>query len=274
MIIKQIINNNVVTSEDFKGNEVILVGKGIGFNGKKGQPVDDSKVLKIFTLLDENEKQKALYVVEEIPYEVIAFGVKACSYIIECSSKKISRKLLIPLIDHIYTTIERTREGLTFDNTILFNIKFLYPEEYHTAVDILDMIESDFNMEIDRSEASFIALHILNAELDIDMKDTYKATNIIDLSVRTVEEYFNVKLKEDINLARFITHLEFFAKRMIQNTVTDENDSEMVKYINLRYKNEYECAKQIVEKIEKEYGWKIDPAEYSYLTIHIARLLR
>lgn len=274
MKIMQIINNNVIVSEDFKGNEVILVGKGIGFNGKKGQPVDESKVLKIFTLLNDEEKLKTLYMVEEIPYEVIAFGVKACNYIVECSSKKISRKLLVPLIDHIYTTIERTKEGLSFDNRILFNVKFLYPEEYHTAVDILDMLESDFGISVDRSEASFIALHILNAELDIDMKDTYKATNIIDLSVRTVEEFFEVKLKEDINLARFITHLEFFAKRMIQNTMNDENDKEMDKYINLRFKKEYECAKIICGKIEQEYGWNVDPAEYSYLAIHIARLLR
>ena len=42
MEIKQIINNNVVVSKDNSG-EVIVFGKGIGFNGKVGQKIDPLK---------------------------------------------------------------------------------------------------------------------------------------------------------------------------------------------------------------------------------------
>ena len=45
MIIKQILNNNVViSSRDDK--EIIVVGKGIGFNGKVNEEIDEAKVEK------------------------------------------------------------------------------------------------------------------------------------------------------------------------------------------------------------------------------------
>ena len=36
----------------------------------------------------------------------------------------------------------------------------------------------------------------------------------------------------------------------------------------------YACAKEIGRKIEEKYGWTVENNEYTYLTIHIARLLR
>ena len=39
MQIKQIINNNTIFSEDAQGNELIVMGKGIGFQGRRGEEV-------------------------------------------------------------------------------------------------------------------------------------------------------------------------------------------------------------------------------------------
>ena len=138
------------------------------------------------------------------------------------------------------------------------------------------MMNEDFNVEIGNEEATFITLHILNAEMDIELKDTYTATNIIDISVSTVEKYFNVKLdNENINFARFLTHLQFFAERMIKNTYLEDDMGDIVnKQMRYQYPKQYACAKEIGKKIEEEYNWQVAENEYTYLTIHIVRLLK
>ena len=50
MIIQKVINNNVVSTFDANGKEVILMGKGIGFRKKAGDELDKNKIEKIFTL--------------------------------------------------------------------------------------------------------------------------------------------------------------------------------------------------------------------------------
>ncbi len=275
MEIKQIINNNVVVSKDNSG-EVIVFGKGIGFNGKVGQKIDPLKIEKTYVLQSESIDPMLASFFNEIPYDVVKFGVKATDYIIRCSSRKISKRILVPLTDHIYSCIERNDNGIRFDTMFSFNVRYLYKDEYKIAEDIIDMMISDFGVEVDKQEAAFITMHIVNAELDTDIKDIYTATDIVSLSVSTVEEFFNIKLNnDDVNFARFVTHLQFFAKRMVKNTFLEEDeDMEINKHINLRYANEYRCAKLIGEKIKEKYGYQIEENEYTYLTIHIARLLR
>ena len=276
MIIKQILNNNVViSSRDDK--EIIVVGKGIGFNGKVNEEIDEAKVEKTFVLQNQNNIDGSMMnLLEAIPYEIVKFGIKATDYILRCSHKKISDRILIPLIDHIYSCLQRYEQGVSFDNTLAPNVSFLYHDEYKIATDVVDMLNSDFNTEVDRGEATFITLHIVNAQMDTDIEDVYKTTDIVNTSVKTVEEYFNVSLSSsDLNFIRFITHLQFFAKRMVKNTMLDEDlDLDMNKHINVKYANEYACAKLIGEKIQGKYGYQIEPNEYTYLTIHIARLLR
>ena len=41
MKIDKVMNNNVVSSIDEDGQEIIVVGTGVGFQGKEGKPVDE-----------------------------------------------------------------------------------------------------------------------------------------------------------------------------------------------------------------------------------------
>ena len=272
MRIKQIVNNNVVVSED-KSGEIIVIGKGIGFNGRVGEVIDPSKIEKTYVLQSDTQDSNMKVLLSEIPYEIVRFGIKATDYIMRCSSRKINRRIMIPLTDHIYACLQR--KDIRFDKSIAYNVRFLYREEYKIAEDVVDMLNSDFDCDVDMEEAAFITLHIVNAQLDTDISQVYRATDIISTAVATVEEYFNIRLdNSDINFIRFVTHLQFFAKRMVKNTALEEEDMDINKHINLRYANEYNCAKLIGERIKEKYQCEIDQNEYTYLTIHIARLLR
>ena len=77
-----------------------------------------------------------------------------------------------------------------------------------------------------------------------------------------------------MNYGRFITHMQFLTKRIITNTFELEDDEEMIKYTNYRYPDAYNCALKICDAIREQYQMEINKNEYSYLTIHIARLLK
>ena len=53
MIIEGIINNNVVSSKEDDGREVVVMGRGIGFGRKKGDALPQEGIEKIFTVGDE-----------------------------------------------------------------------------------------------------------------------------------------------------------------------------------------------------------------------------
>ena len=56
-IIKKVLNNNVLIAKNSDHSEVILIGKGIGFNKSKGDQILEGLVEKMFILKDE-QKQK------------------------------------------------------------------------------------------------------------------------------------------------------------------------------------------------------------------------
>lgn len=56
MKIRKILNNNLVLANDWQGNEIIVKGRGIGFNKKRWDTIEEAVIEKIFT--PENSKKK------------------------------------------------------------------------------------------------------------------------------------------------------------------------------------------------------------------------
>lgn len=56
MTIEKVINNNVVVVIE-NGKEAVIMGRGIGFQKKKGDPLEEDKVTKRF-LPEKNHFQK------------------------------------------------------------------------------------------------------------------------------------------------------------------------------------------------------------------------
>ena len=50
MVIDKIINNNIVSAFDETGLEVVIMGRGIGFQMKRGQEVPAEKIEKVFRI--------------------------------------------------------------------------------------------------------------------------------------------------------------------------------------------------------------------------------
>lgn len=69
MQVDKVINNNLIRSHDEKGQEVLVMGCGIGFKKKPGEYIDDGKVEKVYVLQKE-ERQHMEELFSSMPLNV------------------------------------------------------------------------------------------------------------------------------------------------------------------------------------------------------------
>lgn len=274
MIIKQIYNNNIVLAKNEDGDEVILIGKGIAFGMDKGDIVPKNKVEKRFELQGD-AKYKFQQLIQDTPMDYIIASEEIISYIKEQHHKKLNDTIYVTLTDHIMNTIERIRMGMEFDNALLGNVKQLYREEYEIGLVAVQMLSERFHIKIDSSEANFIALHIINAELDSNMMQIYTITEIIDQILLIVKQYFTIKEEDNMAYDRFITHCRFFVQRVL-NKYTNNNSSEMntdiLMMMQTKYEIQHSCVTEICDFIKGKYAYNVNQDEQLYLMIHIVKL--
>lgn len=276
MIIEKVLNNNVVIVKDEKNIEKIVMGRGLAFKKKVGDEFDESKIDKVFTLSNKEALNKFQELIVDIPIEHIELAEEIISHVKTDKGKKLNEIVYISLVDHIYTSIIRFLDGIIVTNVLLWEIRRFYPEEFSIGLNALDMIEKRFNVRLPEDEAGFIALHLVNAEIDEDgMQDVYHITKLMQEIVNIVKYKFNIVFDENsVYYYRFITHLKFFAQRIInKNTYEDENDDDLLEVIKNKYINSYDCVKSISEFILKKYNYILSNEEKLYLTIHIERVI-
>lgn len=276
MIVEKILNNNVVVTRDKNDNEIIVMGRGLAFQKKVGDHFDDTCIDKEFRLTNSEAKNKFEELIVDIPLENIELVEEIISYAKLHLGKKINDMIYISLVDHIYTSIIRYQEGITVTNALLWDIRRFYPDEYCIGIKALDKIESKFQIRLPDDEAGFIALHLVNAEMDEEnIQNMYEITKIMQEISNLVKYIFNIDFDEDsVYYYRFITHLKFFAQRLIgKNTYKDESDDGLLDVIKNKYQNSYNCVNKIAEFIFHKYDYVLSNEEKLYLTIHIERVI-
>lgn len=117
MQIIKVINNNVISSEDDKGKEIIVMGKGIGFGKKAGEEIDETKIEKVFSLPDESTSQ-FMQVVKDMPYEYIRTAELVIAYARETLGYHLSKNIYVTLTDHLGYAIERKQQGIVVANEL------------------------------------------------------------------------------------------------------------------------------------------------------------
>ena len=273
MIIKQVINNNVVFVSDDRGQELVLMGKGIGFGKKSGERAEEDKIEKMFTRFDGKQISNFKRLAEEIPYEYMHMTKEIVEYAQLSLGKELDENIYIALMDHLSFAVSQLRQGLLLKATMLWEIKHYYNHEYRIGVEAIEIVKryTGLNMPID--EAGFIAMHILNAELNLDMGLSNTMLRIIQDVLNIIKYHFQIVIDEDsLDYERFITHLKFFVQRTMHDQKSKMWDRELMKMIQSQYSDAYACAKKVAEYILKTTPFDVPEEEMMYLTVHIQRL--
>lgn len=269
-----IINNNVVSAINERHQERILVGKGIGFRAKKGDMIDTEKITKEYFLKSKAVSGKLYALLAQTPeiyMEIVDEIVKLAS---EKLRKTLDENIFLNLIDHISFAVSRVEQGLTFHNTLLWEIMHFYPEEYSVALYGLALIKEHTGHELPEDEAGSIAMHIVNAEFDYgDMEEAVRMTELIHKILRVVRYQYHRNFNEEsVHFVRFITHLKFFASRLFQNKMLDGADEDFKELVLGKYSEAYECAQKVARLVQEDYQIAIPEEELIYLSVYIKRI--
>lgn len=278
MVIHKILNNNVVVILDEQNREQIVMGRGLAFKRKCGDEINPAQVDKVFTMSNPDLSSKFQELVGDIPIEFLELVEKIVTYAKTHIGKKINDSIYISLADHIMMSVRRCREGIIVKNALLWDIKRFYKDEYYIGLKALEMIKDMSGVTLPEDEAGFIALHFVNAQMEenpAEIQNMYEITKVMQEITNIVKYYFHVDFDEEsVYYYRFITHLKFFAQRMVTHKQYEEEDSDdLLDIIKVKYKNAYECVKKIKSFIVEKYDYLLSDEEVLYLTIHIARVV-
>lgn len=277
MRIKKLINNNILCVVDKKGNELIVTGRGIGFQRHRGEFVDPALVERTYRMEEKAEQKQLRELVEKIPIEHLALTEALIEHIKTQIPQKLNQSLLITLADHISFAIARKAQGVEFSNPLKGSIMCYYPTEYHLGQHCLKVVREQLGVALQEDEAAFIALHIVNAELNTNMSEMYDITNLIEGALSVVEYFYQRKFdRESLDFNRFVVHLRYFAQRLFQGKMMEadqgEHDVMFRQLIMKNCKEHYKCAQCIGDYVKNTYQKTLSEEELTYLTIHLKRI--
>ena len=275
MIVEKVLNNNVVVSIDPKTKkEAILMGSGIAFNKKPGQQIDEKKIEKTFVVDDENLGNKIKKLINQIPEGIFEITDEIITHAIVELNTVLDKQIYVSLADHIAFAVKRFRSGIIIKNELLNEVRRVHKAEFKVSLWAVDYINEKLGIELPEDEAGFIALHFVNAGYRETTMKSITSTKIIKDILNIIKYNFAIELDEDdLNYDRLLTHLKYFAKRIVNNNQNNSTDSDFIKMISTTYPEAYECAVKIGDYILKNNDYYVNDDEIVYLTMHIQRVI-
>ena len=272
MNIAKILNNNVVVILDEQGREQVVMGRGLGFQKQVGEPLEKEKIEKVFALQSDELVARLGELLSQIPLEVMT----TCDRIIELSRQRLGKlqdSLYITLTDHCHFAIERQKKGMAIRNVLLWEIKRLYPKEFLLGQEALAIIDKRLNVQLAEDEAGFIALHLVTAQLNSEMPEVMHVTRVMQEILQIVKYQLRFEYDEDsLSYQRFVTHLKFFAQRMLSRNVVADDDATLHAAVKDNYPRAWKCAEKISHHLVTEYQRELTTEEIMFLAIHIERV--
>lgn len=274
MIIQKVINNNVISALDKNNKEVVVMGKGIGFQKKPEQSVEEDKVEKVFRMENEQSLNRFKELLVDIPLEYVQVSNEIISYAKKYLGMELNQNVYITLTDHISFAITRLKEGMIFQNALVNEIGCFYPSEYAVGLHALELIHLKTGTRLPNDEAASIAIHLVNAEYDLKMSDVSRLTGVMQQVLQIIKK--NYKFVDDDNFLKtgFETGLKFLVHRLFFDSQERMVDRVLEKFVKENYPEEYRFVEVLGQFLEKQFQCKMQDDDKLYLTIDLRRIIK
>lgn len=146
------------------GREAIVLGKGIGFHKRPGDPVEERCIEKVYYVQDEMQT-KFLQMLQNVEPSVMRAAEQILA-MAENAGFSMSNQATISLIDHIGFAIERQKKNIDLPNLLLNETQLLYQKEYDLGRRSLKIIQDCCGVTLPEDEAGYIALHLVTISVD------------------------------------------------------------------------------------------------------------
>lgn len=274
MRIEKVLNNNAVVARGDEGEETVLMGRGLAFGKKPGDRVAADSVEKRFTLHNEGLSDKFQQLVASIPLEHFLMSERIINHAKLALGKELSDSIYVTLPDHISAAIQRKREGIALPNPLLWDIRQFYADEFQIGQKACEIVAEETGVAFSEDEAGFIAMHFVNAEGGGELREVYDMTYLMQAAFRIVRTAYGTEPDPDsIDYYRFVTHLKFFARRIVSDQHYGDDEADLLDVVRFKYPKAFACAQQVCAYVKKERAFAAGQNELLYLTIHIARVM-
>lgn len=263
------INNNVSLCLDSNNNEVVAFGKGIGFT-KPPYDVPLSKVERTYYDIDP----VYISMINDIPEEILDISTKVIDYTRSKLDNPVSSNIVFTLADHINFAIQRYEKNLNITLPIVHDIQHLFEIEMDIGLKTVELIKKQLKVYLPKEEASYIALHIINAEsMNQNKKNEKMDKDHINEITRIIEEFFDIRIDKDgFNYSRFVTHMHYLLKRGKNNEMIHSENFKIYESLKENYPETYECSQLVCKYFKNVLNTVLSEEECIYLMLHINRL--
>lgn len=269
---KKILNNNVIIAEHPDYNEVVLIGKGLGFGKHPGQEIAGEHAEKFFVLKDAQEQKQYMSLLEYVDEEFIGIMNE---FIIKLESRfgtKLNEHIHVGLTDHLYFAVTRIRKGHGIANPFLQETELAYPQEYAAATELIEWLNDELNILIPKGEIGFVTLHIHSALTNRNLAEINRHTQLVSELVTIIEDNLNTKIsRKDMNYLRLVRHLHHAIERIKTESYVENQDS-LKKVLQVEYPLCYDLSWKLMKIMQQRLQRTVPDAEAVYLTLHLQRL--
>lgn len=276
MRVVKVLNNSLILALDDEGQEIILMGKGIGFQKSTGSRLKESEIEKVFVLKDRKVSKNIIRLAADTDAVYFELAKAIIDYGRERYQMKLMDHLYLSLTDHLSYAVQRVKNGIHFQNFYTLEMKQFNPNEFQVGHYALDLVEQKTGIRLPEDEAGNIAFHFMSAEQDNPYNSQNQVINSVVEDVLSIVKYsFHVVFnKETTAYARFVTHLRLFAQRLVKREmIPDDGKGFPYEEIMNSCKRETECVKKIGVYIEDRFKVKLTSQEELYLILHTHRIL-
>ena len=268
----KVFNHNAVSTVMPDGREAIVLGKGIGFQKRPGDPVEERHIEKVYYVQDEMQT-KFLQMLQDVEPSVMRSAEQILA-MAEDAGFSMSNQATISLIDHIGFAIERQKKGIQLPNLLLNETQLLYQKEYDLGRRSLKIIEDCCGITLPEDEAGYIALHLVT--ISVDRNAAYFSLKFIKGALDIVRETYRIDLQQNsLDTMRLTTHLKFLAQRILQpHPDSAEEGDPMYAELLSRDPRHRLCIARMEDFIRQSTGHTMDEQEKFYILIHLTQVLK
>jgi transcriptional antiterminator len=270
--VKKVLNNNVLIATHPEYEEIVLIGKGIGFNRKRGDAITRESAEKMFVMKSEKEQEQYKKLLPTIENNMLEIIISSIELIRKKSASILNEHIHVALTDHLIFAINRTIAGMAIKNPFISETKILYPREYDIAREVIEFINEAANIDLPEGEIGFIALHIHSAITNKQLSDLNQHSQLIAKLIETVEYQFKIQLNRDhINYMRLVRHLRYTIDRVLNEDKVEEPEK-IALFLKTEYPLCYYLAWKLIKMMQQTLKKPVYDAEVVYLTMHLQRI--
>lgn len=271
-VVKKTLNNNVLIATNNQEEDVVLIGKGLGFHYKKGDIISENSFDKLFVLYNEEEQKRYKELIPHIDEKTLNTIITSIEMIRKKSQTILNEHIHVALTDHLVFAINRLARGLSIKNPFLSETKALYPFEYEIAAEVVDFINQSIDLNLPDGEIGFIALHIHSAITQKEIGELNKYSQLVTLMIETIEDNLGLTIdKDSIDYIRLVRHIRYTIERVVSGDKLNE-PSKIASLLKSEYPICYNLSWKLIKIMQQTLKKSVYDAEAVYLTIHLQRL--